>query len=336
MPLYRSRLYESSPGDSPTPPYRARGWTADLRPLEVVADHVGTAPAEANKRGHMRNIIHSETLDDGRLRTVYAPEIVITAQNRLTAQRAVNLITAAKVLMYGDFTSGDPTVATPDDPEELEDLSMYEYQLGSSVCAPGYATATRIAAKATQKRKWAHALIKHWLSLRTCSTPTIEQHPHYGERFTVEQDPFNHAVMSQAIIAAFSAIEELGLEVRAGPDRPSKINGRWNPPVLDDLERRQVKAKVNPEGLVPWLVRSPPTRIERRYSLPHGQPASWARYSVRDRMVRIPDAIHRAGLLRSRVSSHRMHSLTRSLTIYDVVNVQGLARHLLTDIFEWP
>ena len=71
--------------------------------------------------------------------------------------------------------------------------------------------------------------------------------------------------------------------------------------------------------------------LEKKYPLPEGERPSWAGYSVRDRMINVVDAVHRASILRSRVSSHRMHSLTRSLTIYDVVNVQGLARSLLMD-----
>ena len=333
MRLYQSRFYELGPEQCPLPPYRARGWIADLRSLEVVKDGYDTPPTEAEENLNLKSIIHTEKLDDGRLKTIFAPEIIIQAPDRLVAQRAVNLITAAKVLMDGDFTSGDPTIATPDDLDDPEDLLGYDFdlELGFSSGTFGYATATRLAAKATQKKRWTHALIKHWLSLRTCNVPSIEHHPRYGDNFMVKKDPFDHAVMSQAITTGFSAIEELELNVKASEKRPSKIKGKWNPLVLNDLKKRLIMAKVNPEKRIPWIARIPPTRIEKKYSLPDGEPAPWAGYSNRDRMIKITDAIHRSELMRSRVSSHRMHSLTSSLTIYDVVNVQSVARRLLLD-----
>lgn len=145
----------------------------------------------------------------------------------------------------------------------------------------------------------------------------------------MDKDPINHAVLAQAIVAAFSAIEELDFEVKASPQKPSKIDGKWNPVVLEDLKSRLTRAGIRDSETIVWMLRIPNTRIERKYAPPKGDRPSWATFGVRDRLVPMVDAIHYSGLLRSRVSAHRMHDLTRSLSIYDVVNVQHLARKLI-------
>src|SRR5690349_5872700 len=81
--------------------------------------------------------------------------------------------------------------------------------------AYGLGTATALAAKATNRRRWTAALAKYWVSLRTCSVPAIEHHPRYGTQFSIENDPINHAVMAQAITTAFSVLEELDLHAKS-------------------------------------------------------------------------------------------------------------------------
>jgi hypothetical protein len=137
--------------------------------------------------------------------------------------------------------------------------------------------------------------------------------------------------MAQAILSAYSSIEELALEVKASSNKPSKIGGAWNPPVLADLRSRLQKAGINLDDTIVWLLRNSPTRIEKRNAPPVGQRASWSGGSIRDQLVKVEDAINYASLLRSKVSAHVMHELTRSLTMSDVHNVQHLARRLLLE-----
>ena len=338
MPLYRSRLFEMSPtwGEPPPrPPFNARGWKADYRFMEAVLD-ADFAPIERIQRaGHQTVVIDQEILPDESRRIVYAPEIVIEAATRQAAQRASNLITAAKTLLDGDFTTGDPYTAIPDDSSALEDLFPPEYDdaIRVSVCTGSIGLAAEVAAKTTHRRRWKLGLVKYWLSLRTCSVPTVDLHPRYSYKFTVDADPINHAVMAQAIIAGYSAIEELDLQIKASANRPSRLpDGSWNPLVLADLHQRLSAAGIDIDRTIGWHLRNTPTRIERRHAPPSGARAPWAaRYGVRDRMVRIDDAIGYASLLRSRVSAHASHTLTKSLTVNDVHNVQHLARRLLLE-----
>lgn len=331
MAIYRTRFFEAEPESGPRPPHVARGWTARYRfKSEINPDF---DPPVWDRHRHMATIVKSKRLPRGRIKIVYAPEIVLEAPNRRAAQRAVRLISAAKALLDADLSFGEMHNAAPDEGNDLEDLLPPEYEeiINTAVSTHGLNFATAIAAKATRRRKWVHGITKYWLSLKTCSVGALDHHPRLGRKFTVHGDPFEHAVMAQSIVAGYSAVEELGLEVKANAQRPSKVNGQWNPTVLSDLQSRLAAAGIDLSKPLIWLVRNSPTRIERRHPPPSGTPLSWTRYEVRDRQVQIVDAIHYAGLLRSRISAHRMHDLTRSLTLHDVSNVQLLARRLLLE-----
>jgi hypothetical protein len=170
-----------------------------------------------------------------------------------------------------------------------------------------------------------------WFSYRTCSFHWTDLHPNSGRKSDIEQDPINHIVLANAIIRAFSAIEELNLHVVASHEKPIKVGGVWNSLVLKDLCSRLENAGVDTSKPFLWNLRNSPTRIEKAYPPPDGEPTPWTRFWVRDRMVKITDAIHYAGILRSRVSAHRVSDRTRSLTLYDVDNVQSLARRLILE-----
>lgn len=53
---------------------------------------------------------------------------------------------------------------------------------------------------------------------------------------------------------------------------------------------------------------------------------------MRDVYVEVIDGIAYASWLRSSISAHRLPRLARSLTTYDVANVQHLARRLLLEV----
>ena len=161
--------------------------------------------------------------------------------------------------------------------------------------------------------------------------PRMEFHPRYGSTFPVESDPVDFATIAQAIVTAFSAIEELDLQVKASAENPSRHGKKWNPKVLCELETRLQKAGIDFDEPFAWTVRGGRTRIERDFPPLSGERASWSQYGIRDRSVSLVDAISYAGLLRSGVSAHRISRRTRSLRGYDVHNVQDLARRLILE-----
>ena len=60
--------------------------------------------------------------------------------------------------------------------------------------------------------------------------------------------------------------------------------------------------------------------------------AEWARWNVRDGEMQIIDAINYASFMRSSIAAHKSdHKMIRVLSIYDVANVQFLARRLILE-----
>lgn len=326
MKTYRTRLFELAPNDLPRPPFKARGWIANY---QYAPPHV----ARLDKSQELPRPILSFDRKDG---LQYAPEIVLTARNRCVAQMALNLIVAAKSLYDGELSNGmlcptESLTALPDDETDLEDLIPEEYDatLYFAMATYNLSTATALAAKATRLFRWKVALLKYWQSLRLCSAGAMDLHPRYGNQFNIERDPMRHILMAEAIVTGYSVIEELDLQIKADSNNPSKIQGKWNPSVLSDLKRRLSSVKINDSASIIWHLRNTPTRIERKKGTPDGPKAPWSQHSIRDKKIPIEEALNYASFLRSKVSAHKSHDLTKSLTLYDVSNVQFLARYTL-------
>jgi len=152
--------------------------------------------------------------------------------------------------------------------------------------------------------------------------------------FGVQTDPVYHVYLANAITLAYSVIEELGLEVRASKDNPSKLkDGTWNSKVKTDLEARLRKAGIDASSTQLWTLRGPKTRIEKRRPPPSAGKPSWSRGSVRDVNMPLIDALWYASWLRSSTTTHRFSDTTRSLTVYNGHNVQSLARRLIMEKF---
>lgn len=143
--------------------------------------------------------------------------------------------------------------------------------------------------------------------------------------------PEEHVFNANAITSAYSVLEELSFDVRASSGVPSRIDGRWNPLVKDDLKERLTNAGINITEPILWHLRETPTRIERMRRPPTLGKCEWAGYRVRDQYLDVIEAIAYASWLRSKISAHRASLLTRSLTVYDVANVQHLSRRLLLE-----
>lgn len=148
--------------------------------------------------------------------------------------------------------------------------------------------------------------------------------------FLVQTDPAAHVLCANAITLAYSAIEELGLEVRVGKNKQSRMpDGTWNPAVRGDLEGRLKASNIDINETHVWTLRGRPTRIEKRRPPKAVKKPLWSRGAVRDVELSLIDAIASASWLRSKVTTHAFNANVRSLTAYDVHNVQSLARRLV-------
>jgi len=202
-----------------------------------------------------------------------------------------------------------------------------------------------MASKASHKESHVYATHKLCFSYQTYAAAPIDLDPHGGNLPTPNlANPFPPSVrirMADAIVSSYSAIEELGLDIQASASSPSKDkHGNWLPEKRAEVISRLAQANINTkEGFV-WDLRGGRTIIERKSVFTRrGKKSPWANgVQVRDEEIDLVDAIDRASFLRSQIASHKFSStksarskLIRVLSVYDVSNVQLLARRLILE-----
>lgn len=267
--------------------------------------------------------------------TAVAQEIVFEAPSLRRAEYAAQLLLAADALCTGALSwFGDSLrVMREEEPEDPAERDAHrEFLESTQGVVSNLSRATLVAARASHRRKHQYALFKMQLSYTLCSLHPMDLDPsHWRPGPAVSASPPDHVACAYAIQAAYSAIEELGLEVRASKEVPSMLNGKWNPPVVGDLRARLRRVNVDLGERVVWHRRHTPTLVERRLPTISAGKTPWARGMVRDVEVKIEDAINHASRLRSKVAAHRLPSIAKSLTLYDASNVQFVARRLLLE-----
>lgn len=248
------------------------------------------------------------------------------------AQVALNLICRSYNLFYGDRVLKD-TFLTAYNETSLNGLEEHERMLikGSGQGAFEIPKATSIAAAASMNAQLVYAITKYELSTYLCSVYNVDLEPYRAPHIPLSFYPMDHTLYSYAIVLAYSAIEDIGLEVRACEKKPSTINGQWNPVVKDDLLSRLSDACIDHSNTLLWTSRGDSRLIEKIRPVPISELAPWAEGEVKDCDVELIDAIAYASWLRSKVASHSTKELTKVLSVYDVINVQHLARRLLLE-----
>ena len=179
-----------------------------------------------------------------------------------------------------------------------------------------------------------YALLKYRFSLeRDWFTPHSAA-PRHRDIFAYKyDDPRSQVNAAFAIVAAYSVIEELGLEVRSSQKKPRflKDSGNaWNPEVLDDINARLEAAGIPADSTVGWLWRGSRTDVEREIDPKLGKQAEWnRRFGTRDRMLALADAIHYVSWLRNYIAAHKLRAIATEVSPYEVHNAQMVARRVL-------
>lgn len=284
----------------PRPPYKGLGWEATAVPHQQV---------------HCR---------------YRRSEIALLARSWASAQRALDLIIGCFNLLAGECVLDRLTAHNAIEPKWMSpDERMTAFVTVSTHSIP---LACAVAAKASHRRKWVYAVEKYMFSLSIYYVSVMDHDPAWGSpHLPVSSLPSDHIKFAHAIVSAYGVVEDLGLMVGASAQKPSRINGEWNPAVKHDLEGRLTKAGVDIGETILWAVRGPKRKIELRRPVPSVTKAPWSRWTVRDCEVPLVDAIAYAEWLRSAVASHATKDLTRVISPYDVINVQHLARRLLLE-----
>jgi hypothetical protein len=271
---------------------------------------------------------------------VECKEAIIQTDSIENAIKIVELINAALSLLNAELYEADRTSILPFSSEDRKLMSqefmLEEEMIGSRIQAiPQVLLACKIACKASFRRAYYNALLKYQLGNYLYSITPIELDPSHSLYYKLSPFPSDYVKFAYAIIAFYSVIEELGLEIKATNRNPSFINGKWNPSIRKDLEERLKKGGINTQELFSWSLRSTPTNIEKDLrksgKLKPIKKSSWARRDVRDSEIELIDAILLLSNLRSAISSHKFSKFVESLSIYDVSNANYLARRLLRE-----
>lgn len=309
---FHSGLHTSDWHRYPMPPYRGRGWTVDFveprSELPMGGEHSGD-------------------------RFYPFKEVILSARNQTGAQRALDTILSARHLLEGSnllgVLSSGPQIVTPVTMGEPGDKERPAFH-----SSPNIPLACLIAAKVSHRLSFVYTLARVAISQEILSVPTIELDPMHSPNIRKSVFPEDHIRMATAIVSAYAAIEELGLTIRASKENPSRINGTWNPKVRKELEERLTEAGVDIAEPFYWNLRGKRTRIENKRAPEISQLARWAiKNVVRDGQMHVSDALAYASFLRSTIAAHSSgdKSYLRVLSVYDVANVQFLARRLLLE-----
>lgn len=316
---YHTGLFAADYSRFPPPPYRGNGWHADLIAAESEFS-VGSMDISG--------------------KTYSAKEVVICATTNEKAQRAADLIHAARLVLdassvLSHIYPGEHAPIWPleqnNRPKSANDES--EIVTHQRVMTMNIPLACLIAAAASWRLQYVYGLAKLRLSLETFSLPIVELDPYHSDNVPKSPLPEDHVRLAFAIVTAYSCIEELGLEVRASNKNSSILpNGTWNPVIRSNLERRLTRSHINLNENFLWNLRGGRTRIERKRPPNLVRAAKWAKRHVRDGEMALVDAINYTSFLRSSVAAHKSDKrLVRVLSVYDVANAQSVARRLLLE-----
>lgn len=317
LPRFHTGLHTSDWHRYPAPPYRGMGWTVDFAQQKseypLGGEYVGDQLYPFKK-------------------------VILSARNQTAAQRALDTIMSARNLLEGSnffrILSRDPQVVSPVDEEAGGTSADVAGERPAFHSSPNLPLACLIAAKVSRRLRFVYALARLEISMEILSVPTIELDPMHSLNIPKSLFPEDHIRMATAIVSSNAAIEELGLTIRANNQNPSRINGAWNPKVRDELEKRLTDAGVDLAEPIYWNLRGRRTQIEIRRAPEITQLARWAiKNVVRDGQMHVSDAIAYASFLRSSIAAHGSgeKSYLRILSVYDVANVQFLARRLLLE-----
>jgi hypothetical protein len=267
-----------------------------------------------------------------------AGQLMVIDADETTANNIIGLVYAASNIIEGNpkqHTSLRRAFELPQDPTEqlgvfrdvFRSRGFFE-QFSHSFDFP---FAVALAATAWPDKGFVYAIHKLSRSFETESITWWSTHPVYGQIFDKHSELYsNHVSTSIAINLAFSAIEELKLQVKSSATKARFLAGDWNPAVLRDLLERLQNAEIDVGQKMNWIVRGDKSKPEASVKPALGAPAPYSDGQVvRDVELTIPEALHISSFIRNFMTAHGFSEVSPFLGPYEVFNVQSLARRLI-------
>lgn len=262
-------------------------------------------------------------------------ELIISAPNEDVAENILSIIKGGILLTYPELSTTLLNLYTSDTKEFKTDF--YKRYPNNYHKIENTAFGCQVLERIINDRETTYALEKYKVSLELYSFTPTSADPIYGQVFNhYDLKKQTHTRAAFAITTAFSAIEELGLEIRSSSKNPRFLNnetGEWNPKVLKNILERLKKVGITKEDTFDWIFRGEETKVEQSLKPYFGFDSQWVKYgeTIRDKTLTYPEAIHNASYLRNFIAAHKFRELTEYISPYDVFNVQSLARKLILE-----
>ncbi len=255
------------------------------------------------------------------------------------ADNIIQLICAANLILEGFADQYSPPshgFEIPNEPTKREEIFRCLFR------TQGYfekflhretlPVAVAVAAKAWTNSRLIYAIHKLAQSYTTESVTPHSMHPHYGQSFEKHTSEYSsHVKTSVAINLAYSAIQEIGLDVRASRDNKRWLDNKafvWNPKVLNDIKARLEKSGIDCDRTIDWIVRGEKSEVDVHPT--RDTPGMFSDGEmIRDREMSLPDAINACEYLRNHMTAHAFSRSTPLLGPYEVYNTQQVARLLI-------
>lgn len=303
---------------------------------------------DPSKRYKFRKSGHSELMHPEALSDFGSPgvgethgQLLVVEAEGTEANNIIQLIRAANVVVEGfpDHKHGNPLgFEISNDASEQASIFKNIFQTGGFFEFFSFKlerpVAVAMAVNAWSDRRIVYAIHKLSMSYETEAITPWSAHPRYGQIFEKHSGEFSdHVRSSIAINLAFSAIEEMRLQVNSSREKPRWLDKEytWNPQVLKDITYRLEKAGIDPDRIIDWVVRGDETELAIQPARDRFSAHSDGQV-VRDIELSLPDAIHACSYLRNFVTAHAFGKATPLLGPYEVYNVQQVARFLVLSI----
>jgi hypothetical protein len=333
MPLYDLPIWAGDSTRFPSSGFQGAGWKllANEVPYVKPGSKAWERHFEKMRKTYSEYSVHSIS---SRGEWWIAPQISAEAKSRLAAQKAFRLLIAALTILDGNtLAEVEENVVVPRDRNKLEDLEPDDLAgLRYTIARDSVIFGSEFAAALSKRKFRSSAAFKLKLSYKLASAHWMDLHPkYYPKSFGVSDAFSDHVKMASAITLAYSAIEELQLEPRSINKRQVRTEAGWDEAAKKDLDQRLELSGVDTAEPLGWTRRGSQTRVHRAQRAAAGAKQPWTKGIVRDRAVTVQDALLEASWLRSKCTTHRYQKATSSISMYDVANVQLLARRLLLE-----
>lgn len=263
-----------------------------------------------------------------------ALELIINADDELTAQNINSLIYSARLLCYPDVNFTEHHL--------LEVITSNQFIASGGRFSETFKQdeifdrmplACLIASRASNGN-FQYALEKYKYSLHLDWFTSHSASPIYGKKFCTDvRDNTAHINSIYAFLCAYTIIEELGLDIRSSAKNPRFVSetNDWNSVVLNDIVKRLSDVGISADDTVPWLIRGTPSPLYDEIKPQFTKKAEWYNpdNDVFDLELKIYEAIHYCSYIRNYFLAHKTNDIVKYINPYDIHDVQDLARRLM-------